>query len=211
MVGPLAILVLALDDCTLGVFSARLGVAANLHLQLAELALNYLVAIILEPDALEPVDADHMGPQVVCVGLSFFTQSDWLEDSIELRAQKAFYFSAFLRWLGKQYSAPCAVPVAGGDLTNKLTTVARLMDTDKAEVTDDNLVVLVIIIVEAHIAHNVLIIHVLVKSDLLIWVPWIDLIAIDQGLVIVIHLHLLLHLLLLILSVMLQLANISLT
>lgn len=53
------------------------------------------------------------------------------------------------------------------------------MHTDEAKFTNHDLVVLIIILVQTHVADDVLVLLVLVKSDHRIRVLWIDLVA-DQ-------------------------------
>ena len=67
------------------------------------------------------------------------------------------------------------------------------MDCDEAELTDHDLVVVIVFVIEADIAHDILIDFVLVNSDLLVGVIRVDLIAIHGNsshlLVLLIDLH----------------------
>lgn len=92
-----AVLVVALYHSTSLLTPA--SAARNGHRERVELPLDHLVPLITEPETLDLVDTDHVGP--LRIRLVLLPQLDFFEDSIDLRAQEALNFSAFLGWVGK--------------------------------------------------------------------------------------------------------------
>lgn len=181
-----ASLIFALDHGTLGILFTSLGAAWDAHCERADLAIDCFDAPILEPQPLQPIHANDVRPHVL---LSIFSKRDWLHETVDLWAKDTLDFSALLLWIGKQISASCTVPASFRDRAEQLAAIARLMTSYKAEVADDDLIIVIVFVVKADIAHYILIDLVLVKTNLFIRISWVDLVAICLRSLIFIDLH----------------------
>jgi hypothetical protein len=105
---------------------------------------------------------------------------DAFHDSIYFIAQEASNLRALQGPIIEQHLAPLAIPIASRQIIFNVSTIATLMCGDITEVTENNLVVIFILIVEADVALNVLINIVLVDIDLLNGVILIDRFCLSQ-------------------------------
>jgi hypothetical protein len=95
--------------------------------------LDLLLLIVAEPDLWSPVDAYNM-----CPALSAFT-GHFLDRTIDGRAQEALDIRA-LRFLLSNLCASFAVKVAVWNTVSEATTVACLMNSNQAHLTDNNFI-----------------------------------------------------------------------
>ena len=186
MAALLASLIFALDHGTLGILFTSLRAAWDAHSERTDLTIDCFDAPILKPEPLQPIHANDVCPHVL---LSIFSKSDWLHDTVDLWAKDTLDFGALLLGIGKQISAPCTVPASFRDRAKQLAAIARLMTSYKAEIADDDLIIVVVFVVKADIAHYILIDLVLVKTNLFIGISRVDLVAICLRSLIFIDLH----------------------
>ena len=175
-----AVAILTLNPYSIVLFLRNEASAAfGLERELRKFTLNYFVSFVLIPNALDPIDTDRVCPKSLLIFTSFEARYklDWLQDSVNLWTEKAFDLCALLSRIGFQVSAPGTIPFAIRNLTEELASIAGLVNSNKAILANDDLVSFIIVVIEANIADDVIVILVLIDSDLLIWVVWIDLIA----------------------------------
>lgn len=96
---------------------------------------------------------------------SLWFNSHWFNNTFDIGAVLALNFRALLVLINLKIAAAGAVPVSFWHTVQQLAPVALLVHADEAKLANDNLVVLLIVVIAAHIAHNVIIGRVLVDFN----------------------------------------------
>ena len=107
-------------------------------------------------DPVEPEDTDWVCPK-------FFLNR--LNDTVDLWAIDALDVRTVLLRVGQQVPAARTEPVILRDRFEKLAAIAFLVHCGQAKLTDDNLIPIIIVIIQADIAHYIVIIGILFNSD----------------------------------------------
>ena len=135
----------------------------NLCSFFVERALHLLKLFILEPDHVEPVDTNRVRPTFSLV--KRVRCGDRLENALDLRAVIAFDFIGLLVWISLQVPAAGTVPTIGRHTLKQLAAIAFLVHGADAQLTDQNLVAIIIVPFLADIADNVIVVVVFISLD----------------------------------------------
>jgi hypothetical protein len=114
--------------------------------------------IICEEDIGVPIDANYMSPK-------FIMRVNTFDYTINVIAEEASYFSTFHLFILVKLDAPLTVPTSIRQAINDFTTIARLVSSSITKITDDNLIVLFMFVVEAYVALNIFIYIILININ----------------------------------------------
>ena len=159
--------------CCLAVLEVALNAAASISLETVvasqieslqvELASNFGSLIVNEVDLRSPVYADNVGPDVVLL-------INFLHEALLFVTQEATDVVALQRSVCFQNFAPIAEPLSLWNIVEDISAIASLMYSHIAELTDDQKVIVLVFVLKADVALDVLILEILLNTHIVVGV-----------------------------------------